>query len=272
MTNASPVFVCPNPADRASLLNAVPKIYFDWPKLVPDLLRIGKSAIEVSFADLSAFSPPEPDSHRQTHAEDDHGNGAHVMYGDRVPGLPQEFAQAAWGLFWFDGRIQIENSLRGQQANIDWVLSAEIAHAIDIFYAQSRGMRVALNALLHPGGADAHPWFGGPYWEQPGESFMAGSGLAYTDFVQEDPRFLHRFTVAMREQIRTILQTPRTDDPDLPPPDPEPTDHLAWIDEMTPGQFDELIIRKHGPIEAIGGLRFGKGHRWNDLRIKAPGE
>jgi hypothetical protein len=249
------VFVSPTPADAALLLHALPKIFFPWEKLVPDLQRLqGKSTIPVTFADLTAFAPPAA-KHLQAHAEDDHGIGAHVMYGDRVPGLPDESAAAAWGLFWFDGRIQIEQALRNQQANIDMVLSAEIAHAVDLFYGLGKNMRVALNLLVHGGGTDAHPWFGGPYWEQPGESFMAGFGLAYTDFVAPDPRFLHQFTPAMVPQVWTILQTPRTD---VAPPPPT-------------GETDlEALTRILGSVSGID-VRFTKAPAWA-LRIKAPGE
>lgn len=248
---ATDVFICPNPADRATLLHAVPRIFFPWEKLLPDLQRAGKAGFTVEFADLSAFTPPAHgeeghDHNPSTHAEDDDGHGGHVMYGNKVPGLPQETAAAAWGLFWFDGRIQIENTLRGQQDNIDWVLSAEIAHAVDVFYAMGKGMRTALNALVHPT-PDAHPWFGGPYWEQPGESFMAGFGLAYTDFVAEDPRFLHKFTKGMAPAIRTILASPRTDEVAPPPPPPGET----TLSGATNEQFDLEFNRRYGVFKDI---------------------
>ncbi len=179
------------------------------------------------------------------------------MFGNKVPGLPQETAAAAWGLFWFDGRIQIENTLRGQQDNIDWVLSAEIAHAIDIFYALGKGMRAALNALVHTA-PDAHPWFGGPYWEQPGESFMAGFGLAYTDFVTEDPRFLHRFTKAMAPQIRSILASPRTDEV-APPPPPQGIDWTLVSDD----EFVAEYLNRFGDWAGIDiALTHRKGVVW----------
>ena len=262
---ADDIFFCPNPADRGTLLNAIPRIHFPWGKLLPDLQRIGKPYFTVEFADLSAFTPPphgEPGhSHDDpsTHAEDNHGVGGHIMFGNKVPGLPQETAAAAWGLFWFDGRIQIEQQLRFQQSNIDWVLSAEIAHAVDVFYAQSRGMRTGLNALLHPSGPDAHPWFGGTYWDQPGESFMAGFGLAYTDFVDEDPRFLHRFTRAMAPQIRSILQSPRTDEVAPPPPPP-----VFDITQVSNADFDAEFVRRYGSFKDIDiSLGFTKSsHRW----------
>lgn len=256
------IFICPNPADRATLLHAIPTIFFPWDKLLPDLQRAGKQGFTVEFADLSAFTPPPHgeeghDHNPSTHAEDNDGHGGHVMYGNKVPGLAQETAAAAWGLFWFDGRIQIENTLRGQQANIDFVLSAEIAHAVDLFYAMGKGMRTALNVMLHPAGPDTHPWFGGPYFEQPGESFMAGFGLAYTDFVTEDPRFLHRFTKVMAPQIRSILASPRTDV--APPPPPPSTPSLT---SATKAQFEAEFNRRYGYFKDMSIGFTATSERW----------
>lgn len=254
MASETDVFITPIAADRATLLHAIPRIHFPWSRLLPDLQRIGKQGFTVEFADLSMFSPPphgQPGHHHeepQVHTEDNHGNQGHVMYADRVPGLPAETARAAWGIFRFDGYIGIERNLRGQQANIDWVLSAEIAHAVDIFYALNKGMRPALNALLHPSGPDAHPWFGGDYWSQPGESFMAGFGLAYTDFVQEDPRFLHRYTKTHAPFIRGILQAPRTDQVPPPPPPPPPTFDIT---KVTDEAFDAEFNRRYGMFKDI---------------------
>lgn len=256
------VFITPVAADRNTLLNAVPRIHFPWEKLLPDLQRIGKNGFTVEFADLSAFTPPphgEPGHDHDApmaYAEDDEGHSGHVLYGNRVPGLPQETAAAAWGLFWFDGRIQIETKLRGQQANIDWVLSAEIAHAVDIFYAQNKGMRPALNALMHPGGSDNHPWFGGPYFEQPGESLMAIFGMAYTDFVQPDPRFLHQITAAQIPLVRAILQSPRTDEVTPPPPG------IDWT-KVTDAEFEAEYLRRYGDWADIDiAIKHRKGRVW----------
>ena len=261
---ATDIFICPNPNDRATLLHAVPRIFFPWEKLLPDLQRIGKAGFTVEFADLSAFTPPphgEPGhSHDDpsSHAEDNHGTGGHIMFGNKVPGLPQETAAAAWGLFWFDGRIQIENSLRNQQANIDWVLSAEIAHAVDVFYAAGKGMRPALGALLSPLAPAAQPWFGGAYWDQPGESFMAGFGLAYTDCVDEDPRFRYRFERDDAVAIRTILSAPRTDEP--APPPPEPT--IDWT-LVSDDAFVKEYLNRFGDWAGIDiSLTHRKGVRW----------
>ena len=103
------VFICPVAADRAQLLHSIPAIHFPWSRLLPDLQRAGKQGFLVEFADLSMFSPPlhgeEGHSHEEPESftEDNHGTQGHVMFGNRVPGLPQEEARAAWGIFRFDG-------------------------------------------------------------------------------------------------------------------------------------------------------------------------
>ena len=261
---ATDIFIVPNPNDRAVLLHAIPRIFFPWEKLLPDLLRAGKQGFTVEFADLSAFSPPphgeEGHTHDpSTHAEDDHGSGGHIMFGNKVPGLPQENAAAAWGLFWFDGRIQIENSLRNQQDNIDWVMSAEIAHAVDVFYAAGKGMRTALGQLLSPLPPTTQPWFGGTYWDQPGESFMAGFGLAYTDFVQEDPRFKYRFERNDAGLIRSVLASPRTDEV-APPPPPQGIDWTLVSDD----EFVKEYLNRFGDWAGIDiSLIHRKGVRWS---------
>lgn len=255
MTNASDVFICPVPSDRSTLLNAVPRIFFPWQLLLPDLQRAGKQGFTVEFADLSAFTPP-PVEAGQAHTEDNHGHGGHVLYADRVPGLPDETARAAWGLFWFDGRIQIEQTLRGQQANIDWVLSAEIAHAVDVFYMLGKGMRAPINALMHGGGSDAHPWFGGSdYFAQGGEGWMPIFGVCYTDFVQPDARFVHSISRDQAPTVRTILQAPRTDEA---PPEPG----IDWS-QVSDAEFEAEYLNRYGDWAGIDiALTHRKGQVW----------
>jgi len=255
MTTATDIFIVPTPADRTTLLSAIPRIHFPWELLLPDLQRAGKPGFTVEFADLSAFTPPahgeEGHSHDDpsSHAEDNHGQGGHVMYGNRVPGLPEESAAAAWGLFWFDGRIQIERTLRGQQSNIDWVLSAEIAHAVDVFYMQSRGMRAPINALMHGGGSDAHPWFGGSdYFAQAGEGWMSVFGVSWSDFVEPDPRFAHSLPRTAAPTVRGILKAPRTDEVAPPPPPPPSELTLAGASNE---QFDAEFNRRYGVFKDV---------------------
>lgn len=237
------IFIVPNPADREKLLHALPRIKFPWELLRPGLAAQGKQGFTIEFADLSAFTQSTThDDHvhvdaPQTYVEpmEGHDEGGHIMFGNRVPGLPEESAAAAWGLFWFDGRIQVERSLMNQQDNIDFVVSAEIAHAVDVFYGQAMGFRPIIQQLLSPLPPPSQPWFGGTYWDQPGESFMAGFGLAYTDFVDEDPRFRYRFAKDDGPAIRTALKAPRTDEAPPPPP-PPPVSVPAKIDIVTQPQ------------------------------------
>lgn len=255
MTNvaATDIFIVPVPADRPLLLNAIPRIFFPWEKLLPDLQRAGKPGFQVEFQDLSAFAPPphgEPGhSHEEppSHSEDNHGDRGHVMYANRVPGLPDEAAAAPAGLFWFDGRIWISKDYRNNQTMIDWVIVAEIAHAVDVFYMLARGMRAPINALMHGGGSDSHPWFGGSdYWGQGGEGWMSVFGVSYTDFVQPDTRFAHSLPRSAGPAVRAILQAPRTDEVAPPPP---PTG--ISLTGATEEQFDAEFNRRRGTFKDL---------------------
>lgn len=266
------IFIVPNPADREKLLHALPRIKFPWGLLRPGLAAQGKPGFTIEFADLSAFTQStDVDGHEHSDApqtfvqlDDGHGAGGHIMFGNRVPGLPEESAAAAWGLFWFDGRIQVEKSLMNQQDNIDYVVSAEIAHAVDVFYANGMGMRPAMGQLLSPPVPASQPWFGGTYWDQPGESFMAGFGIAYTDFVQEDPRFRYRYQMDDAAPLRTALRAPRTDEVAPPPPPPPPPahtlrlvvsdqPHAATIGQRSSG-FELRVVDENGALVDISGM------------------
>jgi hypothetical protein len=222
--------------DQANLLSPVQRILFPWDLLEGELLSSGVGKITLEYADLSGFGIPLGlNGEVEEHVVDDDGNVGHVMF---VEHLPYEFhgAQEATrvaGLAWY-GKIQVDVSYRHNQAITDWVLSAEIAHEVDFFYLNPNGMRPALTKLAHPGGEDNHPWFGGDYWQQVGESWMAGLGIAYTDFVQPDPRFLHVFTAAMAPEIRRILNAERTDK-QQPPVKPRP--EIRRVKQPTASKF-----------------------------------
>lgn len=267
------IFIVPNPADREKLLHALPRIKFPWGLLRPGLAAQGKPGFTIEFADLSAFTQStDVDGHEHSDApqtfvqmDDGHSSGGHIMFGNRVPGLPEESAAAAWGLFWFDGRIQVENSLRNQQDNIDYVVSAEIAHAVDVFYANGMGMRPAMGQLLSPPVPASQPWFGGTYWDQPGESFMAGFGIAYTDFVQEDPRFRYRYQMDDAAPLRQALRAPRTDEniPPPPPPPPPPAHEMHLVVSEQPqtavtgkraSGFELRVVDESGSLVDISGM------------------
>lgn len=211
-----------SPEDQAKLLAPISKIFFPWTLLQPELLRSTVGHVQLEFADLSHFGAAiDIQGEREDHIVDDEGNVGHIMYSEH---LPDEFHAAALGnvagLAWY-GKVQVEQVYKNNQAMIDWVISAEIAHQCDYFYINVHGMRPALTALVHPSGPDNHPWFEGDYWQQVGEGWMAGFGVAYSDFVQPDTRFVHVFTREMIPRIHEILHAERTDkEKDEPPPDP----------------------------------------------------
>lgn len=225
--------------DQSKLFFPLQRIFFPWDLLKPTLASSGIQKIKLEYADLSGYGLPKS---ADMHILDEHGNIGHAIL---VEHLPEEFkhfrdhphpAGDVAGLAWY-GKIQVSDVYRNNQSVTDWVISAEIAHEVDFFYLDPNDMRTALTRLVHHGATDAHPWFGGPYWEQVGEGWMSGFGIAYTDFVAPDPRFLHAFAVEMVPEIRTILRAQRTDDGQPPPIDP------SFV------EFDGIVVKpKAGKI------------------------
>lgn len=46
---------------------------------------------------------------------------------------------------------------------------------------------------------------------QPGENWMAGFGLSFSDFVTPDARFAHPYSKAQAPDVRRIVKLQRTD-------------------------------------------------------------
>ncbi len=90
--------------------------------------------------------------------------------------IPVTFAdlksQGAWGLFWLDGRIEVEQTLTDPM-KIAEVLLSEVAHAVDQ-YTLTEADHMRLQATWHPTGPDEHTWWdSGPYRTWEGEAMMA---------------------------------------------------------------------------------------------------
>lgn len=231
---ADSIFTC-DPADESRLLAPIKQIFFPWELLLPELNSSGVGKIRLEFADLSSYGIPVGlNGQVEEHVVDDDGNVGHVMFNYHLPDDLHEAQEATTvaGLAW-PGKVQVEQRYRDNQAVTNWILSAEIAHEVDYFYINPNGMRPALTALVHPDGPDNHPWFGGTYWEQVGEGWMAGLGVAY-DAGQPDQRFIHVFTSEMASAIRDILKAPRTD-VQTPPAQPLPI--IQKVKQPNPHKF-----------------------------------
>lgn len=84
--------------------------------------------------------------------------------------IPVKFADlisyGAYGLFWLDGRIEVEQTLT-DPLQIAEVLLSEVAHAVDQ-YTLTEADHMRLQETWHPTGPDQHTWWdSGPYrtWE-----------------------------------------------------------------------------------------------------------
>lgn len=128
--------------------------------------------------------------------------------------IPVTFAdltryQAA-GLFWTDGRIEIERTLTDTQAQA--VFLAEAWHAIDQYILTS-GDRAALLTAAHDGrGPDGHTWFdNASYYADLGETMMDTFLAAYTPYPPTGIGWEHPVTGRLVDVLRGILSPPADD-------------------------------------------------------------
>lgn len=217
MTSKYDVFDAGSGPDAAKLTSCLSQIYFPWEKLQPALQSAGVGKIRLEFADLSTWgmaaqaalpSGDHPHTHQHEHLKDADGHEIHPLSSAVLPGGGPAKAGAA-GLAWY-GKIQVHSGYRNDQATIDWIISAEVAHEVDFFYLDPNGLRPSLMAIAHPGGADTHEWFEGDYFSQVGEGWMSAFGAAYTDFVEPDDRY-HFFPADAGPAIRAAINAERTD-------------------------------------------------------------
>lgn len=215
-------------ADQASLLSPLKKIFFPWEELRRDLKADGKTKITLEFADLNKYK------HLTGKAFID-GREVRPYFMRALRSVGDEPKEGIAGMA-EPGRIWVERSYRGNQVLVDEIVSAEIAHEVDWYYLESRNLHDKLTGLTP---APFKPWwwgnYGRDYFGQPGESWMHGFGIAYSDFVTTDTRFTHQYTRAMAPKIRAVLGLERTDG--KPTPEPEPSDEFfkslqsAWQSE-----------------------------------------
>lgn len=212
-----------SPADQALLRSAFDDLHYPWGSMKPGLQRVGLTKVRVEFADLTwaGAALTTTDGELVTRAtveghddeEDDH---LHVVWSGMLPGVDGDVAHFVVGLAWTSGLLQIEQSVKGNQALVRQVTAFEASHHVDFFYASVNDMHPALLAIVFQGGPVTHEWWGGQYpnnsyWLQPGESFMAALQIAYGDHPAEDSRFTPYFRLGQAGAIRAALRQPRTD-------------------------------------------------------------
>lgn len=127
--------------------------------------------------------------------------------------VPVKFADltswGALGLFWLDGRIEVEQSLTSPM-QIAEVLLSEVAHAVDQ-YTLTDADRMRLQATWHPTGPDQHTWWdSGPYRTWQGEAMMGLFVTAFSD-VPVTMVFAHLPTPEAVALLRSMAPKPAAD-------------------------------------------------------------
>lgn len=154
---------------------------------------------------------------------------------DRLPrDIPVGFADLspyqALGLFWTDGRIQVERTLPGPEAEA--VFLAEAWHAVDQ-YLLTNADRAALLVAAHGAGPDGHGWFdNASYYADLGETMMDVFLAAYTLYPPTGIAWEHKVTPGLTAALRGIL-TPTPPPPTAPPVSvPFPAAQVRpWLDK-----------------------------------------
>ena len=211
---------------------------FDWGLLLPGLnagnqwATPGRSTIPVTCRDLSSFTGAI------THLPHDGHVGYHAIKIDKngkvMDEHSPEVAAGVLGLFWFDGRVEVEQSLVNNPPLFKEVFLSEGAHAADFFFLWPNNLRQQLYNIYHPNGADTHGYFEGPYFDMVGEAFMGGFVYATTGRAPTLMGFSHPTTATVAGNIKKLLRI-------VEPPPPMPTG--TWLD---------FCMRRDGPTQKIG--------------------
>lgn len=229
------------PPQRTLVNAALASCNFDWGLLLPGLnagnqwSQPGRTSIPVMCRDLSGFG-----------ASGDN-EGYHSIRVDEMGRVAEEDAAGAvLGLFWFDGRVEVDLSLVNNPSLFAEVFLSEGAHASDFYYLLPNNLRPALNAIYHPNGLDTHGFFTGPYFDTVGEAYMGGFVYATTGRPPTLLGFTHVTTAAIAQAIKVLLKIDVVVPPPPPPPPGEPT-----LRGATDAEFDAEFNRRYGFFKDI---------------------
>lgn len=201
---------------------------FPFDELAPSLAKEGKTAIDVSWEDLSRYS-----AKLEQKTADDH---QHFHDGDAElsPVIREVEGRArVLGLFYLPPytRIVLDNSLVNSPTLAQEVFLAEAAHAVDYHYMDN-DMRLAVWNALHVAEHDlkqgdtvhesgdlghGHSWFDGPsgYGTWVGEAFMEAFVKSFAPNVPVTIHLDHPVSHEAALQIREAL-LPKPPKPPLP--------------------------------------------------------
>jgi len=183
-----------------------------------------------------------------THLPHDDHSGYHAIKVDKDGNIIDEGNKAAvgvLGLFWFDGRVEVEQSLVSNPALFKEVFLSEGAHATDFFYLWPNNLRKPLYDIYHPNGPDQHGHFEGPYFDTVGEAFMGGFVYATTDKPPSLLGFSHVTTKEVAAKIKTLLKIEEVKPP-VQPPVSEPT-----LKGATRAEFEAEFNRRYGYFKSM---------------------
>lgn len=215
-----------------AVTRALSRCFFDFSLLKPGLLGgnewsvPGKTQIPINVRSLVNFAQ-EAQANGWREGIDYHAIMVNPQTGGLVDshevehhhGLAANVAPAVYGLFWFHGLVEVEESLLGNPDLFDEVFHAEGAHATDFFYALPTGKRTAIHAIICTH-SPRHAWFEpSPYFDMPGEGFMGIFIKAFTDLPVTLQGFSHRAIEPTVGLVKTLLM-PVVEPPTQPPPTP----------------------------------------------------
>lgn len=202
------------PRQKEITEQALARCAFDWEKLRPGLkAQTGKNAIPVEWADLARYRAKSVERSSKIDLLDQHEGHDHyhvqdLETGDKAHVLATR--KRALGLAWYSGKVSIDSSLESDPELAIEVFLSEGAHMIDFFWMTDE-QRQEIFRYYH-GGSDAehgHTWFDNPsYWEDTGESFMAGFVSAFSNVKPTIGAFTHVTTPEIAAKIRILLQPP----------------------------------------------------------------
>lgn len=199
---------------------------FPWEVLLTEILvRRGANFIPVKSSDLSRFQSVLNTGEHHVHEK---GKEGHLIAVGR---------QQVLGVFWTDGRIEIEQSISDPDL-IKEIFLAEAAHSVDYFLPLSDSQKMEIANLFHPEGIDEHTWweihdYGAEYYSLIGESFMALFTMAYSNLIPWQDSFVHKATEDMIPGVYRILGVEPEIEEIEPIPEPIPMPESAhWFAEL----------------------------------------
>ncbi len=185
--------------EQALLVEALRRGDFPWQRIASGIIRqFGRNYVPVKLSDLSRYAASVRVYRDDDHGHDHHHEDYHVL----------EARHRVLGLYWLDGRIEVEQSLRDEPELLAEVLWSEGAHLIDYAFLTEE-QRVQIGLILHGGVSDHHTWwerqdYSGEYRSLLGEAFMAVVCQAYTD-IEPTIMLEHPASDEVGAQVRRLL-------------------------------------------------------------------